>query len=713
MINELHQLSVAMCEADVETESWYREYKPLPAIKKTAPCVRIVLSGDKVWRLESVTAEMGECLRKFCKGSNGGSFPAMNLSPLYRIEDEAVQKELSSLMGKFVKGQAVKLDAALIKEWCRCDNWKEKKFQDNYTKCFVARTNEIKQLALSSLLIPYPIKGRFGRHESFSAIETTRFFKEPQMLHDALAQKAFEMLDEGIESLLVLQILFDLKNQSNLSVILDETALEDNHVPSVGKRFTREFNQALMEATAKETRETAMDAFGLPFTPSNDPMPEVKLAGGFSVKLRTMFDKQRCQYRYGRSGNDTYPINLVSRQQLQNALEWIGKKEQQGKTWVKTDDQEILFVYPSKLPKVHPSFVSPFQRAQDDKEVSFEMEAQKFREYVTKIKEVDSEHYPDNMQFFILRKLDKARTKVVYTRCATTEEIISHSESWRKAAQNFPLLPPIYARQRTPFPLEVASIMNRVWKRDGTLASDKYKPVADYHGMELLLDGTEAMWRADLRRLMDNSWNLAVYAGLQLNTMTGRIKNNPKDKTIWQVREVLVLMGMFLHWLHIRRGDYVNEYPYLLGQMLKVSDALHELYCYEVRNGEIPPQLIGSGLYVAASETPIQTLAQLGNRMNPYITWAKTNKDKRITVKCKDKEGIETSYQGPAAGYLLSVYSRTADLLKSALTDQSRFNDQEKALLFIGYLASFPKLERKETVSDVAVESDEGGNENE
>ena len=705
MINELHQLSVAMREADVEIESWHQDYKEIPAIKKNAPCVHIVISGGTVTCVENIDAENGRHIRKY--GNNHGAFPAMNLAALYRIEDEKIAKCLSHL----IKNEGQGLDISTIKKWCYCNNW-GKRFCEKYHRNMEERPKELLQL----------LQGETSFEPIQQLVKATRPFTDPQVLYNALETKAFELLEKKTNTVLALQILFyvgkERDDANKLSVIMDTVELEDSGLSSTKYAFTKGLNKALLQTNgkiqaSKRTKPMQLfekDAFDTPFAPTDIPMPEIKLAGGFTVKLRTMFSEWACQYRYNRSGNDTYPINPVKCQQLKDALDWLGKQENHDITWIKTGNQEILFVYPSKLPKVHPSFVNPFQRAQDGKDVSFEVEAQKFREYVTKTKAVDPEHYPDNMQFFILRKLDKARTKVVYTRCATPDEIISHSDSWRQASQNLPPLPPIISRQWTPFPFEIANIMNRVWKRNGTLASDKYKPVASYHGLELLLDGTEAMWNTDLRGLVENSLNLAVYAGLQLNSAMGRSKNNPKDKTIWQVREALVLIGMFLYWLQIRKGDYVNEYPYLLGQMLKVSDALHELYCHEVR-GEIPPQLIGSGLYVSATETPLQALAQLGNRMNPYITWAKTNKEKRITIKRKDKEGNETSYQGPAAGYLLSVYSRTADLLKTVLTGQSRFNDQEKALLFIGYLASFSRAERKEGTVDN--ENDIGGNDDE
>ncbi len=712
MINELHQLTVALKEENIETETWHREYKSIPKISAKAPCVRIVLSGGEVARLESLPVGMGDHIRKY--GNNQGTFPAMNLVPLYRVQDETIVKALTSLIKN--NGQGLD-DIPDIKSWCSQNNWSSK-FSKKYR--------------ISMEKIPGELSTLLQNGSSFEPIErliqAVKPYSDMTLLHDQLEKKAFELLNHKTDVVLALQVLFYAgkpnktaeEDPGQLSVIFDEASLEDNGIPSAGLSFTRGLNAALLLAenekrAASSPPIAAKDAFDLPFSPLKDPMPEVKLAGGFTVKLRTMFREWGCQFRYHRTENDTYPIAAEKRQQIKNALEWLGSGDMKGKTWVNTDRKEILFVYPSKLPKVHPSFTRQFQRSSDagHQRSRFESEAEAFREYVAKTKKTDAAHYPDNIQIFVLRQIDTTRTKIVYTRCATPDEIIRQSEVWQEASRNLLPLPPIISRPWTPFPFEAADILNDVWRRDGKTASDKYKPVASYHGMELLFNRTRPMWEADLHRLVENAVNLAVFAGPLLNSVNGISRIGPENTTIWKVRDTLVLMGMLLYWLEIRKGDYMKEYPYLLGQMLKVSDSLHELYCHEVRDGEVPPQLIGSGLYVAASETPLQAVSQLASRMNPYITWAKVHKDKQITVKRTDKDGKEKNYTGPSAGYLLILYSRIATLLEDVLTEQNRFNDHEKALLFLGYLASYPKLERKEDTAASFIENEMGGNDNE
>ena len=95
MINELFNLSAALERVQTQTQSWHRKYKPIPNIRKNAPCVRITVSDGKVIYISLIDANLGQSLRKY--GSNQGSYPCMNLAPLYRVTDESVKKELTDL----------------------------------------------------------------------------------------------------------------------------------------------------------------------------------------------------------------------------------------------------------------------------------------------------------------------------------------------------------------------------------------------------------------------------------------------------------------------------------------------------------------------------------------------------------------------------------------------------------------------------------------
>lgn len=684
MINELYQLSATLSRMDIVGDKWHREYKSIPNIKANAPCVRIVFLGDQVARLDCVNADLGKKLRKY--GNNQGTFPAMNLAPLYRISDAERAQKISKLL----RADNNQIDIQQIKEWCDYNNWGFK-FSKKYKNCMREIPAKLEKI----------LQGEAAYEPALHLIRAARPFTEPEVLHAELERVAFDALERREDIVLALQMLFYIGKEEkspeddygSLSVILDCDELEDDGVSSASEKFTRGFNRALLVADAREKEKAEAnepDAFGVMFAPVEEPMPTVKLAGGFEVSLRTMFKGQPCQRRYGRFENATYPIAPQVRSGIQVALTWLSGADMKDKTWVSTDKNEILFAYPSHLTEILPSFTALFKATDKGEQKSrFESEAKEFSEFLTKTKTVDPENYPDNIQIFVLRKLDKARTKVIYTRCATVDDIVRNSGEWQRASKN---LPEFSIRSPwTPFPLGVADILNRTWKQDGTQAADKFKPVPVYHGMELLFGVPKPVVEKDLHLMMERSANMALYAGGILNSV---MRFNAANIFIPKLQDALVMIGMILYWLGSKKEDYMNEYPYLLGQILKVSDSLHELYCCKVRDGQVPPQLVGSSMYVAASELPAQTLAQLANRMIPYITWAKANREACIKKKLKNRQGEEIEYFGPSAGYLLYIYEQTADVLLSVLRNKQRFNDYEKAQMFIGYLAAFPKKEK-------------------
>ena len=117
MINELYNLSKTLDGSGVEVDEWHRRYKTLPKVTSKAPCIRIWLDGNgMVCGLESLSPEHASLLRKF--GDNQSSFPAFNISSLYRVTSPDVITELESISS----GKS-KPDVDKIQTWCTNDNW--------------------------------------------------------------------------------------------------------------------------------------------------------------------------------------------------------------------------------------------------------------------------------------------------------------------------------------------------------------------------------------------------------------------------------------------------------------------------------------------------------------------------------------------------------------------------------------------------------------
>ncbi len=661
MINELYRLSTAMEEAGISAQGWHRQYKPIPNVRNGAPCVRIVLADGKVQELSEVNAELAAVLRKF--GSNQGSFPCLNLAPLYRITEKEKQQHIRELCTGALDEERIKE----LRGLCTESNWTGK-FLGKYKISLENTVDELKELV--------------SGYEPFCILEEEcRPFRDAEVFHRELAEAAFRMLGRQENAALAQTILFYFckpgeTEYGKISVALESEKLIETGIPAVSSKFVKGLNRALMAADEKGedlASETEIDAFGRPYQPTVDPMPEVKLAGGFDVKLRTMFEGQPCQMRYGKIGSISYPVSVPLRKRLQSALDWLGTNELRNVTWVKSEKNEILFAYPEHLPQAPPSYTKLFGGAGKSREVTFLQCSKEFLKEFSLGKEQDKDGHADGIQVFILRKIDKARAKVVYTRETDAAELERCCEKWTEGFRNVPEFP--FGTLEVPFPLDVANTLNAFFQQDGKLVTDKFKPVPRYHGVELLLE-TALPVEADLHCMAEKAWKIGAFCGQSAAVRQW------ESRTLFKVKDMLALTSFLLFRCGIKKEVYMQSFPYLYGQLLKVSDELHALYCKVVRNDDIPTQLAGSSLYQSASEAPVRTLNLLAQRMNPYITWAKSYRLKQA----------EESWR---AGWYLKLYEEFAGQIGTVWKSESRFNDEEKAQLFLGYLAKFPRSEKE------------------
>jgi hypothetical protein len=437
-------------------------------------------------------------------------------------------------------------------------------------------------------------------------------------------------------------------------------------------------------------------------------MPSVKLEG-LNVTLRTMYHKQKCQYRYGKIDDESYPITKSNRAAAKKSLEWIASKDNEGVTWRRAGKDEFVFAYPSILPKIPVKYVSLLGDSQENPEQAELRFGLIAKPIIETLRGLPPKETPRNIHVFSIRKMDRARSKVVFNRNYAPEWLIGAAEEWEFGCEkNLPEMdirafPPKKPDDRenplprrieltAPFPLQIPKIFNTVWKQDGeTKASTKQMQY--YQGIELLLDPPrETSLRYCLNILLSHSIGLVQYTGNQQHR--GLADSNRRAR---EMGYVLSILGLLLHKCGYAKEDYMEHTAYLVGQLLKISDGLHALYCKIKRKGDVPPQLAGNSVFVTATETPIAALAQLGTRMNPYVSWAKQHRTKNEP-------------DSKLAGWYLSLYEDTAAKLQPLLTDGTiRFNDFEKAQVFIGYLAAFPKNE-KTGANEIRGSNDESDN---
>lgn len=704
MINELHNLARTLDMKGVQIPEWHRKYKELPKVTPKSPCFRIWLDGQAaVCGIESLTSEHVSKLRKY--GDNQSSFPAFNINSLYRIVDQKMIEKLEQF-----ESRQLKLDIEEIKSWCSVNNW-IKGVPGKVQRSLTERSKNLSEVIhLEGQSNNNIIAKLFELCQKNGKNAANRF-------RSSLENCAFEKLKKGEEIDAILVLLFhkgsaekahNKDTGNNISVILDVWDWQPYGYPIASENTTFQLNEMLLtdsDLNTPEMQSKQTDAFGTSFTNPNEPMPNVKLSG-FDVTLRSMFDGQPSQHRYRRINDSSYPIAAANRSSIKRALEWNSASSHRQVTWEKIDKNEMVFVYPSILPEIPPKFVSIFgqppSEASKQTESRFESVA---KEFSKTLRGLPTDQKPEMMQIFTIRKIDKARSKVIFTHNSTPKQLVQAAEDWSIGCHNIPRLD--IGEPIIPFPLEIANIINAVWKQNGERADGKTSVtrMKYYQGMELLLDilPTNAIHNF-LHIQIENTSGLVNYIGNKLHR-GGSCDSNPESKRLdaqkTAVLRICSVLGLLLFKCNVRKEKYMEGLAYLLGQLLHVSDELHLLYCKVKRNGDIPPQLVGSALFISAGEMPYQALSQLATRMNPYISWAK-----QYRYGNNDKQGEESL----RAGWLLRLFEQISNQIMPQMDRSIRFGDFEKAQLFIGYMASLPEMER----SDKTIENTEiaGGMEN-
>lgn len=700
MINELHNLATTLESMKIPLFEWHREYKEIPKVTAKSPCIKISLDCDgSIYKLESLSPELASVLRKY--GNNQSSFPAFNILPLYRLTDLKSIDELEK-----IEKEQCRPDIERIRSWCRENNWIK-----GTSKQIQRNLKERPQKLLEAI-------GTQAETEDNIIIELVSLCEKLCTninggFRASLENCIFEEIQIGGDVALNLSLLFHKgsaeKEHSEdmgdkISVILDLKDWSRYEYPVACEDTTIQLNSMLL-ANSDQVEIPAdcnrRDAFGSLFVNPQKPMPSVKLSG-FEVTLRSMFHGQPCQYRYRQIDDGSYPISIGNRSLIKKSLEWIAHPLRRQVTWEKVDKDEAVFVYPSMLPEVSPKFASVFgsNPAEQPKktEARFIEIAKEFSEA---FRGLPVDQKPDNLQIFAIRKLDKARSKILFTHNTTPEQLVKAAEDWSVGCRNIPSL--ITDELAVPFPLEVAVIVNGVWKQNGERADGKtpVKRMKYYQGMQLLLDilPQAAVYNFLHNTLKDTS-GLINYLGNLLHRGGKGLSNTELKRLKVQknaASQIISVLGLLLYKCNIRKEKYMEELAYLLGELLHVSDELHTLYCKIKRNGDIPPQLVGSALFVTAGEMPFQALSQLSTRLNPYLSWAKQYQYKEI-----DAQG-EESWR---ARWLLWLFERLSNKVHLHMDKSIRFSDYEKAQLFIGYMASLPKKEETDQYKIT------GGNEN-
>ena len=502
MLNELYHLSTVLEGSGILPYQWYDDLKELPKATERNPCYRILISLDgSIIGVEPMTKDLVASLRKW-EPSNGNSFPGFNIQPLCRITDETSKK----LLRKWREGRE-QADLNRLKEWCTesyAKNW-DAKFGKKMAKCLGTIPQELLERcanispnfdALKRLCERVVELGNGGFDNFFQVLESFiwRSFERgentrsllPVLIHEGSSSKKPEA-DRG-----------------SISVFLDVPDWKE--YPVAHERTIRCINECLLDqasASSSGPWHESKDAFWGGTKGQEDKLPEVKLPIIGGVKLRAMNSESPCQYRYKTIDAGSYRIGADSRKRVKGALEWLKDESREGQTWGRADGKELLFAYPTIVPEAPIKLASIFgARKQDDTEVRFARYAE---DVVSSLKGLSPSLKDIELRVFSLRKMDKARTKVVFNRNYSAQRLADAAKEWQQGCANIPPIrmkawgdekgETILAEPETPFPLQISVCLNRVWKLDGT-SGNEVNSIPKSSGIELMLNESVALHQA-------------------------------------------------------------------------------------------------------------------------------------------------------------------------------------------------------------------------
>lgn len=679
MINELYQLAEVLEKAGELKEKWHKDYNTLSKEK----CYKITVNNGEVVGLSKVSEDLKRSLRKY--GNNFASYPCMNLAPLYDVADEDDRKLIELLSNK----PETLNDDNLSKLRAICersaDNWNEK----NFVKYYGGKLVKGRELLENC-----------GDYEPLAKLveDTALFENDRAKMRAQISDVAFNMLKARDNVETALEILFHWKSNNTLSVVFESQACVEAHSPTVHADFVNEVNRRLLAKMADESqiyeKSENVDAFGDDLVGNESgTMPKRNLPNGMSgVIIRSMNPIIECQHRYGLAGSDSYPLVAETQLDLASALDWIADEKKEGKTWLKIESKMTMFCY------AH-GFLSEATlcgiNLPDGKGEKIISGARRFLQQFTTLRTDDEDSRASGIRIFILWKINNAQSKVVYTRQTDPYELERLLEEWDKGCKNLPEISDVLSSaagknavvSNIIEPLDVADTLNMAFKRDGTQISSK-KKVQKYHGIQILMEPDMSI-DGDFRSLVQQEMKIAEALGLLR-------ADKEYKKPLWlNAANMLKLTALMLYRKGIEKEVYMKNLPYLFGQMLRISDDLHLFYCETVRDGHTPPQLAGGAMVSAATEAPARTFAHLGKRMMPYYNWAKSYLNNSTLITEGDNKNNEKVLGNKRkAGWIINTYGLLAKELSEVMSDTVRFNDEEKAQLFIGYFAKLPKPDK-------------------
>lgn len=454
------------------------------------------------------------------------------------------------------------------------------------------------------------------------------------------------------------------------------------------------------------------DAFGLDMAGSKENYDDINAAGLGQIKLFAAYDKIPCLKRYGLESTELFPAGRDARELARKTLEYVLKREREGITWISLRKYEnrntVAFAYCTKL--ITTNVIKVFDSDDTDNQESIYISEEATKTALKTLEGIAESEPAAEIAIGVIAAVDKGNTKILSSRHYPLAHYISGARRWQEGCANIPdvVLPWLIKKEKVLkgampiYPTRAIWLLNSAWRQNGEMITRKQgnqkvpisKRFTSSDALDFLFENNETILSrvdAGLENIVDKSAHALIMARLKASLY----RNGKGDKVSFKDSDYLhmlpTLYGLLLHKKGIRKEDYMNEDVFYLGRFFAVVDKLHIQYSLDVRNGDVPPRLIGNDHVSLALQNPLEAFVSLGRRLeHPYVSWAKRVKPDTIPRQA-------------AKNCLKDITELTGRLAETQIPNE--INDAGKAKLILGYLSYGAKDNESDSGSNIDLEN--------
>lgn len=399
--------------------------------------------------------------------------------------------------------------------------------------------------------------------------------------------------------------------------------------------------------------------------------------------------------RYHRSGTDSYTVDKDFSNKLDSLVNRLTSQENRDKTWrpiasENPDQNDILIAF------CHEDSSFPVLKLLTDNDW---WKNEELEDYIDSTKEVISlikakSIKPNGLtSFIILRKVDTANQKVVFSERHTVSELETATVKWQQATSNVPSFKlPIFIDKKIKYvapwslsPEQLVRLSKHTYDRDGELSKAYVPAISFAQTMRLFFEQgshPETLASQLLYKVCQQTQWLFNFCATHktlsvLNKSDKLVTDENKNALMYTT-----LISLLLYKVNRTKELYMKSLSYQLGQFCAAMNELHLGYCESERGGSIPSTLLGSSAYSIALKSPSRALNYLGTRLAPYQTWVRKQK------LSKSDDGKYKQNAINQAIFASNWMRSHAEDLNIAFSEQGeKISSTHTAELMLGYLA--------------------------